>query len=174
MFKRVSLLRMAVLLPALICILGCSNIKTVAYISPPLAKLGGYQAIEIPTFDTDMDDVPEGVLTALPKAVAEEIKARNLGFEQVVYGESEADPGKSTIVMFGEVTDYVAPTDFSMEGGNITFGEVVVTVHLSVLDKKTGKEITNGDVSGQNSLGLSKGMFKAIAKDIGDYMVANY
>ena len=152
----------------------CGHIKTVAYLSPPENRLGEYQAIEIPYFDTDLEFVPDGVLKDLPKEVAKAIKERSLGFEQVVYGDEEADPSKSTIVMFGEITEFRSATDISVEGGAIKFGEAVVSVHLSILDKSTGKEITNGDVSGQNTLGMLKGLYKAIAKDIVVYVSANY
>ncbi|MEE9252735.1 MAG: hypothetical protein V3U74_05210 [Thermodesulfobacteriota bacterium] len=169
-----------VLITSVIFVSGCGGLKTTSYMSPPDSRLRNYKALEIPEFETDMEDVPEEALLRLPKEIARVIQERNIGFREVVYGETEASTDESTLVMFGEITDYTSGKDIKFEKGAIKFAEAELTILLSILDKSTGREITSGEISGLSSFGFlkkgffTKGVYEALAEEIAKFLAENY
>jgi len=159
---------------------GCTDLKTVSYMDPPRTKLREYTSIEIATFETEIPDVPEAALTKLPEVVAKAIQEKGLGFKEIAYGDKELPYDKGTIVMFGDIVDYQSGRDIKAEKGSIKFAEASLTVKLSMVDKATGKEITNGEVNSSSSFGflgkgvISKGVYTAIAEEIANFIKKNY
>ncbi len=164
----------------MVLITGCSDLKTVSYMSPPSSKLRKYSWLEIATFETDIINVPESALTKMPEAVAKAIEEKGIGFKEVVYGDRELPYEQGTLVMFGEIVNYQSGRDIKAEGGALKFAEASITVRLSIVDKATGMEITNGEVNSSSSFGflkkgiLSKGVYSAIAEEIANFIQENY
>ena len=162
----------AAILTAALLAGACGDLKTVSYIAPPTTKLSNYSYVEVATFETEVEDVPQEALTLLPKAVAEEISEAALGFKKVVWGDEELPYEEGTFVIFGTIVDYQPGTELRAEGGSIKFGEAALTLRLSIVDKATGREITNGEINSSSSLGFLKrgfitaGVYDAIAKEV--------
>ncbi len=169
----------AAILSAALLAVGCGDLKTVSYIAPTSTKLSSYNYVEVATFETEVEDVPDEALDLLPKAVAKEIRKANLGFKQVVWGDEELPYEKGVFVIFGTIVDYQPGTELRAEGGSIKFGEAALTVRLSIVDKATGREITNGEINSSSSLGFLKrgfitpGVYEAIAREVVKFIKDN-
>jgi hypothetical protein len=159
---------------------GCGDVKTSSYFTPPKVKLDKYEALEIFNFETAIPDFPKEALTKIPNDVEKILKTEKDSFKEVSRGTIKQIPADKTLVLLGEVTDYVPGTDFKFESGAIKFGEVTISLKLALVQKDTGQEITSGEVSGFSSLGilrsghLGKDMYEILANQIVKFISENY
>jgi hypothetical protein len=159
---------------------GCGDVKTSSYFTPPKSKLDRYEAIEIFDFETAIPDFPKEALTKIPNDVEKLLKTEKDSFKEVSRGNIGQIPADKTLVLLGEVTNYVPGTDFKFEGGAVKFGEVTVSLKLALVQKDSGIEITSGEVSGFSSLAilrsghLGKDMYEIIANEIVKFISENY
>jgi hypothetical protein len=153
---------------------GCTNIKTTSYFTPTKTKLRDFQALQVETFETEIEYFPKDALTKLPDKTAALIEAENK-FKAVKYGEIENIPAEDTIVLLGEVSEYRPSSDVSYEGGALKFGEVSIAIKLALVNKATGDEIATGEVNGFSSTGfMAKDIFESMAEEIVKYINETY
>lgn len=153
---------------------GCTNIKTTSYFTPTKTKLRDFQALQVETFETEIEYFPKDALTKLPDKTAALIEAENK-FKEVKYGEIENIPAEDTIVLLGEVSEYRPSSDVSYEGGALKFGEVSIAIKLALVNKATGDEIATGEVNGFSSTGfMAKDIFESMAEEIVKYINETY
>jgi hypothetical protein len=161
-------------------ITGCGSLKMTSYFNPQNPKLGKYKAIEIPDLETEIVNVPKEALSRIPNEVAKELDSKNVGFKEIERGSIENVPQEQTLVLVGEITGYESGTSFKKEGGALKFGEASLTVHIWLLDKATGDELTSGEVSGLSTIGflksgyITEGVYQAISKEIVKFISQNY
>ena len=159
---------------------GCGDVKTSSYFTPPKSKLDKYEALEIFDFETAIPDFPKEALTKIPNDVEKLLDAEKNSFKEVSRGNIEQIPPDKTLVLLGEVTNYVPGTDFTFEGGAVKFGEVTISLKLALVQKDSGIEITSGEVSGFSSLGilrsghLGKDMYEIMANEIVKFISESY
>lgn len=152
--------------------IGCGDLKTVSSFNPPEAKLAKYKALEIPDFETQIDNAPKSALTEIPDEVAKLLASRKNTFQKVERGKIEDVPAENTLILIGEVTDYQSAKSFKAEGGAIKFGDASLSVHIKLVEKATGDEVASGEVSGSSSIGFlrnagfTQGVYKALAEEI--------
>lgn len=153
---------------------GCTTIKTTSYFTPTKTKLRDYQAIQLETFETQIEDFPKDALTKIPDKAAALLESENK-FKEVKYGEIENIPAEDTIVLLGEVSEYRPSSDVSFEGGALKFGEVSIAIKIALVNKATGDEIATGEVNGFSSTGfIAKDIFQSIAEEIVKYVNETY
>lgn len=161
-------------------ITGCGSLKMTSYFNPQNPKLGKYKAIEIPDLETEIPNVPNAALTRIPDDVAKQLISNNVGFQEIERGSIEDIPQEQTLVLVGEITGYESGKSFKREGGSLKFGEASLTVHIWLLDKETGNELTSGEVSGLSTIGflksgyITEGVYEAISKEIVKFISQNY
>jgi hypothetical protein len=159
---------------------GCGSLRMTSYFNPPNPKLGKYKAIEIPDLETEITNVPRAALARIPDDVAEQLISKNIGFQNIERGSIENIPQEQTLVLVGEITGYESGKSFQKEGGSLVFGQASLTVHIWLLDKATGNEITSGEVSGLSTIGflksgyITEGVYDAISKEIVKFISQNY
>jgi len=167
---------------SLLClsITGCGDLKVASYFNPSDPKLNKYKTLEIADFETEITDVPNEALTRISDEVAKLTVSKNIGFQKVERGSTEGDPTQQTLVLVGEITGYESGKSFKREGGALKFGEASLTVHVWLLDKNTGDNITNGEVTGLSTFGflrsgfITKGVYEALAQEIVKFISKNY
>ncbi len=158
---------------------GCGDLKVASNFNPPEAKLGKFKAIEIADFETEIDNLPKDALTKIPDEIAKLLISKN-SFQKVARNAIEDVPGENTLILVGAVTDYGSGTSLKAKEGSIKFGEAVLTVHIRLVEKATGNEISNGEVIGSSSIGflkgggITKGVYKAEAEEIVKYISQNH
>ena len=161
-------------------ITGCGDLKITSYFNPSDPKLNKYKMLEIVDFETEITDVPNEALTRIPDEIAKLITSKNVGFQKVGRGSIEGEPAQQTLVLVGEITGYESGKSFKKEGGALKFGEASLTVHVWLLDKNTGDDITDGEVSGLSTIGflrsgfITKGVYEAVAQEVVKFISKNY
>lgn len=160
--------------------IGCGDVKTSSYFTPPKSKLDKYEALEIFDFETTIPDFPKDALAKIPDDVEKILETEKNSFKEVSRENIKQIPADKTLVLLGEVTNYVPGTDFQFEGGAVKFGEVTVSLKIALVQKDSGIEITSGEVSGFSSLAilrsghLGKDMYEIIANEIVKFISENY
>jgi hypothetical protein len=160
--------------------IGCGDVKTSSYFTPPKSKLDKYEALEIFDFETIIPDFPKEALAKIPNDVEKILSTQKNSFKEVSRGDIENIPPDKTIILLGEVTNYIPGTDVTFEGGAVKFGEVTLSLKLALVQKDSGIEITSGEVSGFSSLGilrsgrLGKDMYEIIADEIVKFISESY
>ncbi|GEM_PF-761477 len=168
--------RFSILSACILCMLtfltaGCGDLKTVSSFNPPEAQLAKYKALEIPDFETQIDNAPKSALTEIPDEVAKLLASKNT-FQKVERGKIEDVPAENTLILTGQVTDYQSAKGFKAEGGSIKFGDASLSIHIKLVEKATGNEVASGEVSSSSSIGVlrdvgfTQGVYKALAEEI--------
>ncbi len=165
------------LLFAIFALISCANVQTTSYFSSAKVKLSDYSALEIQEFESAAENFPEEALTIIPNLVAEKLRAENLKFDKVSYGEIDSVSPEETLVLLGEITKYVGGGEVNYESGNVKFGEVDINVDIVILQKYNGRDIASGEVSSLNTasfLGGTDKMYQQISDEIVKYILQNY
>ncbi|MCI0454145.1 MAG: hypothetical protein L0Y68_04020 [Candidatus Dadabacteria bacterium] len=171
---------LSILFLLLLSITGCGSLKMTSFFNPQNPKLGKYKAIEIPDLETEIPNVPNAALTRIPDEVTKQLISKNVGFQEIERGSIENIPQELTLVLVGEIVGYESGKSFKKEGGALKFGEASLTVHIWLLDKATGNELTSGEVSGLSTIGflksgyITEGVYEAIAKETVKFISQNY
>jgi len=165
------------LLFAIFALISCANVQTTSYFSSAKVKLSDFSALEIQEFESAAENFPEEALTIIPNLVAEKLRAKNLKFDKVSYGEIDSVSPEETLVLLGEITKYVGGGEVNYESGNVKFGEVDINVDIVILQKYNGRDIASGEVSSLNTasfLGGTDKMYQQISDEIVKYILQNY
>ena len=161
-------------------IMACGDLKTASHFTPTKTKLDEFQALEIYDFESAVPNFPKDALTKIPSEVEKLLSSRENTFKEVKHGDIKDIPADKTLVLLGEITEYVPGSDFKFEGGAVRFGEVTLSLKLALVQKDNGREITSGDVSGFSSLGIlrkgyvGKSMYESLAEEIVKFIVESY
>ena len=161
---------------AFILLQSCANVQTTSYIPSPKASIGSYDAIEIHEFESAVVNFPEEGLIEIPNLIAEKLRDNNTSFKEVAYGEISNTQPQKTLVVLGEISNYVGSGDVRYETGNVKFGEIVINVDIAILQKSNGREIASGEINSFNSasfLGGKGKMFEEIANEVTNYILQN-
>jgi len=158
----------------------CGDIKTSSYFTPPKSKLDQYEALEIFDFESAIPAFPKDSLTKIPDEIEKLLENRNNMFKEVKHGEIDDIPADKTLVLLGEIAEYVPSSEVRLEGGALKFGEISLSLRLAFVQKNTGREVTTGEISTFSSLGIfrsghiGKDMNQIIADEIVKYISENY
>jgi len=168
------------LITVLFLITACGDLNTASNFTPTKAKLDKYEALEIYDFESAVPNFPKDALSKIPSDVEKLLSSKNNTFKEIKRGDIKDIPADKTLVLLGEITEYVPGSDFKFEGGAVKFGEVTLSLKLALVQKDNGREITRGDVTGFSSLGIlrkgyiGKSMYESLAEEIVKFIVESY
>jgi len=133
--------------------------------------------MEIQEFESAAENFPKEALTVIPNLVVEKLRAKNLNFEKIAFGDIDTVAPEKTLVLLGEIGKYVGGGEVNYDSGNVTFGETDINVDIAILQKSNGRDIASGEVSSLNTasfLGGTDKMYQQIADEIVKYILQNY
>jgi len=165
------------LILAIVALISCTNVQTTSYFSSSKVKLSDYSALEIQEFESAAENFPEEALTIIPNLVVEKLRAKNLKFDKIAYGDIDDVPPEKTLVLLGEIIKYVGGGEVNYDSGNVKFGEIDINVDIVILQKSNGRDVASGEVSSLNTasfLGGTDKMYQQIADEIVKYILQNY
>ena len=165
------------LLLAIFVLYSCTNVQTTSHFSSARVKLSDYSALEIQEFESTAENFPEEALTLIPNLVVDKLRAKNLKFDKIAFGNIDTVPPEATLVLLGEIGKYVGGGEVNYDSGNVTFGEIDINVDIAILQKSNGRDIASGEVSSLNTasfLGGTDRMYDQIAEEIVKYILQNY
>lgn len=166
-FKSKVISRMVLIL-LVISSFGCGASRTVINKAQESVTIK-YQIIEIPNFKkTNLEWVPYDSYTEIPDLVAERLRDTNR-FKRITRNESDGLSDSDVLIVKGTVTGFDRGCKFCewFSLGINDNGKGTVYVWVKLIDKKTGRTITDASINGRASdPGYGRSRYLRVSEEI--------
>lgn len=167
-FIKTKIILQMVLIFLVISTFGCGASRTVINKAPE-GSLVRYQIIEIPNFNkTNLEWVPYDSYTEIPDLVAEKLRDTNR-FKRIMRNELNGSSNSDVLIVKGTVTGFDRGCKFCewFSLGINDNGKGTVYVWVKLIDKKTGRTITDASINGRaSSPGYGRSRYIRVSEEI--------